>query len=212
MKCSRTAAVFTCGAALVAIAGGCATSAPPVSSSPELGTASTPSSQAAPAPDPGPAARAQGGPTPSAAGPDRCHSAMLALGLGNGQGAAGTTYRSVRFTNVSGKTCTLQGFPGVSYVAGDNGKQVGQPAVHEGTKGAVVTVAPGATASVELGMVNVQNFDASVCRPTPVKGLRVYPPNETASLFIPAAGTGCAGTPPGQQLKVTTMKPGQGDN
>ena len=44
--------------------------------------------------------------------------------------------------------------------------------------------------------VRVANFDAAVCKPTPVRGLRVYPPGDTASLFVPAAGTGCAGTPP----------------
>jgi L-glyceraldehyde 3-phosphate reductase len=31
----------------------------------------------------------------------------------------------------------------------------------------------------------------------PVRGLRVYPPGDTAALFVPVEGTGCAGTPPG---------------
>ncbi|WP_037075432.1 DUF4232 domain-containing protein [Pseudonocardia spinosispora] len=209
MNWCRTAGVITSAVVLTAVVSGCGGSSPTVSNPPSLGAAAPPpsatTSEQAAAPVPN-------GPTPKAAGPDRCHSAMLALSLGRGGGAAGSVYQSLRFTNVSGKTCTLQGFPGVSYVTGDNGTQVGEPAVRVGTKGDVVTVAPGATASVELGMVNVGNYDAAVCKPTPVKGLRVYPPNETASLFIPSPGTGCAGTPPGQQLKVTTMKAGQGDN
>jgi hypothetical protein len=51
----------------------------------------------------------------------------------------------------------------------------------------------------------VANYDAAVCRPTPVRGLRVYPPGDTAALFVPAEGTGCAGTPPGDQLSVQTL-------
>jgi hypothetical protein len=54
-------------------------------------------------------------------------------------------------------------------------------------------------------LVNVANYDAAVCRPTPVRGLRVYPPGDTAALFVPAEGTGCAGTPPGDQLSVQTL-------
>jgi hypothetical protein len=54
-------------------------------------------------------------------------------------------------------------------------------------------------------LVNVANYDAGVCRPTPVRGLRVYPPGETAALVVPATGTGCAGTPPGPQLTVRTI-------
>jgi len=63
----------------------------------------------------------------------------------------------------------------------------------------------GAAAGAELKLVNVVNYDAAVCRPTPVRGLRVYPPGDTASLFVPAEGTGCAGTPPGDQLSVQTL-------
>ena len=56
-------------------------------------------------------------------------------------------------------------------------------------------------------MVNVANFDAAVCNPTPVRGLRVYPPGDTTSLYVERAGTGCAGTPPGNQLSVQTLQP-----
>ena len=55
------------------------------------------------------------------------------------------------------------------------------------------------TAVALVQFVQVANFDATVCRPTPVRGLRVYPPGDTASLFVAAAGTGCAGTPPRPQ-------------
>jgi hypothetical protein len=35
--------------------------------------------------------------------------------------------------------------------------------------------------------------------------LRIYPPGETAALFVPVEATGCAGTPPGSQLTVGTI-------
>ena len=52
-------------------------------------------------------------------------------------------------------------------------------------RGGEVVLKPGAAAAAQLQLVNVANFDAGVCRPTPVRGLRVYPPGETAALFIP---------------------------
>jgi hypothetical protein len=39
-----------------------------------------------------------------------------------------------------------------------------------------------------------------------VRGIRVYPPHEYDSMFVPAPGTGCAATPPGNQLTVQTIR------
>lgn len=139
-----------------------------------------------------------------------CKVADLKVSLGGGDSAAGTTYRAVVFTNKGNRTCTMQGFPGVSYVAGDDGHQVGPAAFRTGTKGAVVTLAPGGTAFADVGFVRVENFDAADCKPTPVRGLRIYPPHDYDSMFLPNAGTGCAGTPPGNQLTVATVKAGSG--
>ena len=126
--------------------------------------------------------------------------------LGQGDAAAGSVYRPLIFTNTGRATCELHGFPGVSYVAGDDGHQVGPAAEMSGERGGQVVIAPGRTAMAPLQLVNVQNFDAAVCRPTPVRGLRVYPPGDTTALFVPMDGTGCAGTPPGPQLTVKTMQ------
>ena len=105
------------------------------------------------------------------------------------------------------RTCELRGFPGVSYVAGDDGHQVGPAAAMSGPRGGEVVLKPGAAAAAQLQLVNVANFDAAVCRPTPVRGLRVYPPGDTTSLYVERAGTGCAGAPPGNQLSVQTLTP-----
>jgi uncharacterized protein DUF4232 len=114
-------------------------------------------------------------------------------------------YRVLVFTNRGNRSCELQGFPGVSYVAGDDGHQVGSAAARTGDRGKSVPIAPGGTASAQLRQVNVANFDAATCQPTPVRGLRVYPPGETAAIFVPLGGTGCAGTPSGPQLTVQAV-------
>ena len=143
-------------------------------------------------------------PTGSAVAPG-CRSAQLNASLGPPEGAAGSVYRVLIFTNTGSQACAMQGFPGVSYVAGDGGRQVGPAAERVGDAGGSVRIAPGATASAQLQLVNVANYDAAVCRPTPVRGLRIYPPGETAALFVPVEATGCAGTPPGSQLTVGTI-------
>jgi Protein of unknown function (DUF4232) len=158
-----------------------------------------------------PPASTPGEQTPTeVADPGECKVAELKLSIGHGDATAGTVFRPLRFTNSGGRTCTMQGFPGVSYVAGDDGHQVGPAAFREGTKGAPVSLAPGETAFATVGFVQVHNFDPNVCKPTAVRGLRVYPPHEFASLFLPLEGTGCAGTPPGNQLTVRTVQKGQG--
>jgi hypothetical protein len=143
--------------------------------------------------------------------PTICRSSALSVTVGSSEGAAGTIYASLRFTNTGPNQCVLHGFPGVSYVGGDNGAQIGPAAEHDGVKGAAVNLPHGGVASAQLAMVQVLNYDAAACHPTPVKGLRVYPPGETASVFVPLRGTGCSSTPPGPQLRIKTVQAGPGD-
>jgi hypothetical protein len=140
-------------------------------------------------------------------GPARCTAAQLSASLGEGDAAAGSVYRPLIFTNTGPHPCELRGFPGVSYVAGDDGHQVGPAAAMSGERGGRVPIAPGGTAQARLQLVNVQNYDAAACHPVPVRGLRVYPPGDTAALFVPVEGTGCSTTPPGDQLSVQTITP-----
>lgn len=139
-----------------------------------------------------------------------CKVADLTLSLGASEGAAGTLYRALVFTNSGGRTCTIQGFPGVSFVAGDDGHQVGQAAVRIGEKGPAVMLKPGATATAPLGFVNIGAFDPAECQPTPVRGLRVYPPHDTAAEFVPLETTACAVTSPSPHLSVRTVHEGSG--
>ncbi|MFR9806934.1 DUF4232 domain-containing protein [Pseudonocardia sp. RS010] len=167
----------------------------------------TPSATAAPATTPGAApVTSAGTATPDGPNPPNCPTSALRITLGEADAGAGSVYRPLIFTNAGGTTCQLRGFPGVSYVAGDDGHQVGPAAAMSGERGGEVRLGPGMSAAAPLQLVNVQNFDAAVCRPTPVRGLRVYPPGNTEAAFVPFGTTGCAGEQlPGDQLSVRTM-------
>src|SRR3954447_11021190 len=143
------------------------------------GTAQLATKQAAPKAPTGKAA-ATGSPSPG-----RCTTGNLSAHLGAAGGAAGSTYEPLVFTNKGSATCTLDGYPGVSFVAPSSGKQVGAAASRNPQHpAALVTLAPGATASALLQIANEANYPASTCQPTDVSGLRVYPPGATTALYV----------------------------
>lgn len=136
-----------------------------------------------------------------------CSGYELTAVLIGGDAGAGSQFWTLLLANTHTQPCVLEGFPTVSYVTGDDGQEVGPPAATTGEPGEGVIVPPGRAAGVDLRLVNVQNFDPAVCEPTPVRGLRITPPapGDTAALFLPLETTGCAGTPPGPQMEVTTF-------
>jgi hypothetical protein len=217
----RSAVLLTCAAVVLTTAacGGRDAASPPTPVPTSAPSASPPPRPTAPPAAPSPTAsvpRPTRPATPPAAPTttrqpaalSRCTTGQLTAKLGPGEGAAGSVYRPLVFTNTGRRACELRGFPGVSYVAGDDGHQVGPAAAMVGGRGPQVRIEPGRSASAALQLANVGNFDPGVCRPTAVRGLRVYPPGDKAALFVPAEGTGCAGTPPGPQLVVRTITAG----
>jgi hypothetical protein len=199
-----------CGALLFAVATACTsetagrapgTSAPlPTSATPPLSATPPPPSTTSPATTVKP---------PLVTLPE-CTVRDLDVSLGAEEGTAGTVYRALVFTNTGRRTCTIQGFPGVSFVTGDDGHQVGEAARRVDEKGPRVTLKPGETANSAVGFVNIGNFDPVACQPTAVRGLRVYPPHDRKSEFVPFETTGCAGDLPGGQLTVRTVHEGVG--
>ncbi len=155
-------------------------------------------------------APAGGATSPTHTGTSECKASNLKLSIGSGDAAAGHFYVPIVFTNTGSTPCLMRGFPGVSYVTGDNGSQVGAPAQRTGSIGSSVTLAPNAVASSVVTVTDVSVFDASSCQPTSVRGFRVYAPDDTASMFVTRSGTGCAGNPPSPQLQVQTVKAGAG--
>jgi len=151
-----------------------------VTSSPPTSTPAQPSS-APPASSPAPA------------GPAACSTAALKVSIGsNGGGAAGSAYVPLDFTNISGSTCTLYGYPGVSFVT-SAGAQVGAAADRRGTTPlATITLAPGAVGHATLQVVDAGNFPTSRCgQLVSVPLLKIYPPNQFTAVTVPYQTQAC---------------------
>jgi hypothetical protein len=115
-----------------------------------------------------------------------CKTAGLVVWLDTtSNGAAGSIYYNLKFTNLSGQPCVLSGYPGVSAV-NLGGQQLGSA----GSRNAAhppraVTLAHGATASTVLRIVEAANFPNSACRRGTAAGIRVFPPDQTAAKLVP---------------------------
>ncbi|HMC41211.1 MAG TPA: DUF4232 domain-containing protein [Acidimicrobiales bacterium] len=167
-----------------------ATTAPSSSSSTAPGgPTTTPTSTGGPSTAP-----TSGAPTPTApAGPGRCTAGHLTGQLTGANGTAGSIYYSLVLTNTGSVTCILQGYPGVSFVTGSHGQQLGAPADRNSGLAPDVTLAPGQSGKAVLQITDATNF-GSGCGVTATDGLRVYPPDQLTSLFIAHTDRGCADT------------------
>jgi Protein of unknown function (DUF4232) len=114
----------------------------------------------------------------------RCTASNLGVwvAVDQGNGAAGTIYYPLEFTNLSQHTCYLFGYPGVSALD-VNGRQLGSPASWGPLAGArIVNLAPGATAHTMLGYHDVVVGTAPECAQVKVATyLRVYPPGQRSA-------------------------------
>lgn len=149
-----------------------------------------------------------GSEAPAAAAPGRCGSGQLTVTIGGGSGgAAGSVITAVNFVNRGASTCTLDGHPGVSFVAGDDGHQVGNAAQRTGTP-TKITLKSGAFAHATLRVVQAADFDPATCQPVQARGFRVFPPDQTASTFVARPWTACAGRTV-NQLTVSPVEAGR---
>lgn len=131
------------------------------------------------------------------AGPAECTTADLKVARGQSNGAAGTIYYNIDFTNTSSSSCFVQGYPGVSLVsAGDgSGSQIGADAKRQpGPPGHQIVLAPGQTANAALGVAEAGNFPASSCNPVMAHWLKVFPPDQTVAAYVPFTTQTCAST------------------
>jgi hypothetical protein len=168
-----------------------ATSAPASTAQPGSGTSSTPQ-----------------------AGPPGCATSALHAQIGSGNGAAGSTIVPIEFTNQSTATCSLFGYPGVSFVTKVGGSQIGASAdQNPGTPRKLVTLAPGAEAHALLQVVVAQNFPAAKCKLVKAHWLKVYPPGQTAPLYLSFDSDTCSSPSKAVRvLNVETVQPGDGAN
>ncbi|NQE85768.1 DUF4232 domain-containing protein [Nocardia terpenica] len=138
---------------------------------------------------------------------EECATSQLSVAKGQQGVGAGQLYVTVVFTNSSGIACALTGYPGVSYVT-ESGDQSGNPATRAEGPVQTVTLQPGDQASALLHDSNgIGGYDPAQCKLSPAAGLRIYPPDQTASLFLPWQTQHCAG-PDIHSLTIGPIHPG----
>jgi hypothetical protein len=151
----------------------------------------------------------------AAAGTPACTASGLVVWWDtSGSGTAGATYYGLQITNVSGHTCTLTGYPGVSAVD-LGGHQLGSAAIHNTvSKTATITLSSGTTASAQnttavalVKITDVANYPAATCKPVTAAGLRVYAPGQKSSTVIPYPFRACSKSGP-TYLSVETVERG----
>ena len=195
------ASALACAVALAGCASSGSTSPPGASGSAPAASPSAPAASASSSGTPAVAA-----PSSSAAGP-ACATSALRIKLGASDGYAGGVYQTIDFTNTSGSTCTLFGYPGVSLVTGPPYQQLGVPAKRTTTTRAkVVALAPGATANAVLQIVDALNFPSPSCQPAKAAALKVYPPNQFTAVYLPDTSYGCGN--PVQTMYIGPVRPG----
>ncbi|GGC90212.1 hypothetical protein GCM10011512_16430 [Tersicoccus solisilvae] len=124
-----------------------------------------------------------------------------------GGGAAGSVYTGLTVRNTSGAACRLSGYPGVSFVGGGTGQQIGVPAQRDETQAPVaITLQPGRSAQARLQITRAENY-GQVCNLTPADGFRVYPPSATDALFVPYTAANACGNPKIILLHVGAFQP-----
>jgi hypothetical protein len=150
--------------------------------------------------------------SPAAVGPAGCATRDLQAKAGVAQGAAGSLYQVIDFTNISNATCTMYGYPGVSLAAGTPVAQVGMAASRSTIAGpTVVTLAPGQTANALLRITQALNYPSATCSPTKTTYLQIYPPNQTTPIYLAYSSTGCTSTSV-NLLTIGVVQAGAGSN
>ncbi|MEN8583211.1 DUF4232 domain-containing protein [Arthrobacter sp. KBS0703] len=194
----------TAAAALALLLTACGPSQPAgqQSSEPGTGSPSADGSQAAPETSPPSSSSSSAAPAnPSASPPSgqatsgsvqTCKAATLkATTDATGGGAAGSVYMELILTNSGPSSCHLKGFAGVSLTNSPNGQPIGAPARRD-TSVPVgdVLLAPGQSGTAVLRYTQAGNYPD--CVKAAAAGFRVYPPEDTASLFVPRPSDACS--------------------
>ena len=222
MTLHRTMLTATAGLiAVAALATGCASSSSTaasltpstgVASSPSAGVASSPSAAAPPSPsaEAPPGSSSPGNPGAAAAGTPACATRYLKATVGVAQGAAGSIYQVIDFTNISGAVCALIGYPGVALAGGTPVTQIGAAAARSPTSSPrLVTLTAGKTANAVLQITQAANYPASRCAPKASTYLQIYPPNQTTPIYLAYKSTGCSSSKV-NLLTVGVVQPGNG--
>ena len=133
--------------------------------------------------------------TPTTAGDGACGVGSLRIRYADDEGGAGagSVTGTFTFTNTGTTACTLAGFPGVSYVGGGNGTQVGEPATRTSDAVRSRRLEPDTSVKAALRRTQPRNYGEE-CQQAPVDGFRVYPPGSTEAALVTFPTQGCRST------------------
>ncbi len=146
---------------------------------------------------------------PARTGLASCRAAVLRLTVSSLGVAAGSTYYSIHFTNMSGRACSLEGYPKASFVSAA-GRQIGAAAGHDPAyPRRQVILRPGHDAHARLRAGTPWDYPVPACHPVTVRWLRVYVPADRVPLYAGFAGMACADAA-ARILGVSRVQPGWG--
>ncbi len=209
------AAVLLCTGALAAACGSTSNNSAGGSQASTAASSAAPASSATPSAPPTTGATTPQTP-PSTPSAPACSTAGLSGTVNTSQGgaAAGSTYYPLNLTNTSKTSCYLFGYPGVSFVTGPSGSQIGEPASRNpAITPRTVILTPGGTAHVTVQVVDALNYSKSDCKPVTAHWLKVFPPGQFTALYIKFTATTCSAKLPaklGVPLTVDAVKGGAG--
>jgi Protein of unknown function (DUF4232) len=136
-------------------------------------------------------------------------------GAGDHFRAAGGTYYTLEFTNVSARACRLYGYPRVSAYAGSRvrGTQIGSAAVRDtSVRPRPVVLAPGATAHSVLLVTGTGRFRPAACGQVTAPELRIMLPDQSLlaePALVPIHLSACSKKGP-EFLSVQAIQPRPG--
>ena len=194
-RISHGLVMTTAAAAAALMLSGCGPSQPQsqtTSTAPGSSSASPSAPSASPTSSGSPSGSAPPATAPPVAGPGLCKAAGLTAATdASGGGAAGSVFMKLNLINSGAEPCILRGFAGVSLAADAAGAPIGAPATRdEATAPADVLLAPGQTGSAVLRYTQAGNYPE--CTMVDAAGYRIYPPEDTASLFLPQPTKACS--------------------
>lgn len=144
-----------------------------------------------------------GQPSSQAAAAGTCPTSALKVTLDTSAAgaAAGSSFVPLQFENVSASSCTLPGYPAVSFAAAAAGPQIGPAAVRQpsGTTAPLV-LTPGHYAHAWLQILDAANFPASACKPVTAQGFLVAFADSASAAYVARSVPTCARTQHGSNI------------
>lgn len=185
--------------------------APPIGPAPtDTGTGTTTASGPAPSSTP---SAASSRPTASGRGTGpadvaRCTVADLRVTVEADPRPYGADHYGLKLilTNVAAQRCLLTGYPRVAFAKAPDGPAAGADFTRTpSARQLELRMATGAAGEVLMRLARVGTYDPAVCRPAPVAGFRVYPPEQSESVFVPYPTETCSvpGVDPPTIMPVT---------